>query len=254
MHRNLIVLGLSILVSIATASRSSSSGTVHVSGYTTKNGTVVQPYYRRAPGSATGTYTTPSTSASSYSSCADARAAGRWNILRTDADYSSALDRDGDGVACEAGSNGTSIGQGDGSTNPQAGSTTPPATAPGTPTAMTYPLQLAERLGWIGDANACAVIAKKRLDAFNSSTSMVDPVYLSTDAYSDLQLTPSVEQPAIDRASAGMATTMVAWKTTDGTSAEKVTVLDEPGIIYVTEIIDGVHASSICISAYGTRG
>jgi len=118
---------------------------------------------------------------------------------------------------------------------------------------MTYP-QLAERLGWIGDIDACAATVKKHLDAFNSEAIMTDPVYRSTKASSDLQLTPSIAQPAIDRASAGIATIMVAWKTTDGTSAEKVTALDEPGVICVTEIIDGVYASSICISAYGTLG
>lgn len=37
-----------------------------------------------------------------YSSCADARADGASNIQQGDPGYSSKLDRDGDGVACES--------------------------------------------------------------------------------------------------------------------------------------------------------
>ncbi len=38
-----------------------------------------------------------------YSSCADAAQDGRTNIPKGDPAYSSKLDRDGDGIACEAG-------------------------------------------------------------------------------------------------------------------------------------------------------
>lgn len=38
-----------------------------------------------------------------YSSCADARADGASNIQQGEEGYSSKLDRDGDGVACESG-------------------------------------------------------------------------------------------------------------------------------------------------------
>lgn len=37
-----------------------------------------------------------------YRSCAEARKDGRSNILRDDPAYSSKLDRDGDGIACES--------------------------------------------------------------------------------------------------------------------------------------------------------
>jgi Excalibur calcium-binding domain len=38
-----------------------------------------------------------------FQNCAEAHAAGRTNIPRGDLDYLAPLDRDGDGIACEAG-------------------------------------------------------------------------------------------------------------------------------------------------------
>ncbi|OBG27349.1 hypothetical protein A5672_05350 [Mycobacterium alsense] len=46
--------------------------------------------------------TTPSRPAVYYKNCADAHADGRWNIPEGDPAYRRALDRDGNGVACES--------------------------------------------------------------------------------------------------------------------------------------------------------
>ena len=83
-----------------------------------------------------------------YSSCAGARAAQRWNILKTDADYSPSLDRDNDGIACEAGSNGASSG---GDPDPVGTVSTDPGTVSYTPTpwalvGQTYPEWLGQHL------------------------------------------------------------------------------------------------------------
>jgi hypothetical protein len=43
----------------------------------------------------------PASSGGSFKNCSDARAAGAAPLYRGDAGYRSALDRDGDGVACE---------------------------------------------------------------------------------------------------------------------------------------------------------
>lgn len=48
---------------------------------------------RAAPARASG--------GSSFANCSQARAAGRSNIRRGESGYSSRLDRDGDGIACE---------------------------------------------------------------------------------------------------------------------------------------------------------
>ncbi|MGC7207954.1 excalibur calcium-binding domain-containing protein, partial [Mycobacteroides abscessus] len=49
--------------------------------------------------------------AHAYPNCAAARAAGAAPLYRGQPGYSSKLDRDGDGVACETGSSGYSPGQ-----------------------------------------------------------------------------------------------------------------------------------------------
>lgn len=47
---------------------------------------------------------TPTTTASStyYKNCSDAASQGVYNIAQSDPGYRSALDRDGDGIACES--------------------------------------------------------------------------------------------------------------------------------------------------------
>ena len=124
---------------------------------------------------------------------------------------------------------------------------------PTSSTVMTYPEQLSVALGWMAEEEACQPIAKRRLDAFDASVSMTDPIYLTTDAYSDLELVPTAEQGAIDSAPGVKATVQVPWRTTAGTATQKVAVAGEPGITYVTEVIDGIYASTICISAYADR-
>lgn len=52
-----------------------------------------------------------------FSSCADANAAGYYNIRRGEDGYSSRLDRDNDGIACEAAGGGSSSGSSSGSTS-----------------------------------------------------------------------------------------------------------------------------------------
>lgn len=73
----------------------------YVRGYTRKDGTYVSGYYRGGSGSSSSTYTSPTTR--TFSSCAAARAAGYSNMTVGSYGYSSALDRDGDGIACESG-------------------------------------------------------------------------------------------------------------------------------------------------------
>ncbi|MEO8815643.1 MAG: excalibur calcium-binding domain-containing protein [Mycobacterium sp.] len=50
-----------------------------------------------------GVLAAPATAAGPpYKSCSEARADGRYNITQDDPAYSSSLDRDGDGIACES--------------------------------------------------------------------------------------------------------------------------------------------------------
>jgi hypothetical protein len=57
---------------------------------------------RTPPGGPTNPYT-EQTHHAQYQNCAEATAAGRSNIPRSDPDYQAALDRDADGIACEVG-------------------------------------------------------------------------------------------------------------------------------------------------------
>ncbi|MBZ9750736.1 excalibur calcium-binding domain-containing protein [Deinococcus sp. HMF7604] len=76
-----------------------------VSGYTRSDGTYVRPYIR---GGGSGGYSTYTPVSLTFGSCAEARSSGFSNIPRGSASYSSGLDRDGDGIACEAGEGGSS--------------------------------------------------------------------------------------------------------------------------------------------------
>lgn len=50
-----------------------------------------------------GPYIAPEPKANTYfATCADAEAAGHWDIKEDEAGYRSALDRDNDGIACES--------------------------------------------------------------------------------------------------------------------------------------------------------
>lgn len=52
---------------------------------------------------AAGTFGTPIASAGPpYKNCTEAHQDGRWDIPQGDSAYRSKLDRDGDGIACEA--------------------------------------------------------------------------------------------------------------------------------------------------------
>ena len=106
---------------------------VSVRGYTRRDGTYVRPYTRSSPGSGSssssgGSYTSTSvyTPSVTFRSCAAARAAGYSNIMVGSAGYSSALDRDGDGVACESGSAGSSTGSQSTSTRSSSATTSTP--------------------------------------------------------------------------------------------------------------------------------
>lgn len=248
--RSLLLTGLSLLLSVAGAGKTSASGPVHVSGYTTKNGTYVAPYYRRAPGTAGSTYTSPTVRV--YSSCADARASGRWNILRTDPDYSPTLDRDSDGIACEAGSDGTSNGR---DPDPvvtsrsvmSAGSASNPITV-----AATYPQILAATLGWRDSIIACQAVAARHDAEFSASTNTTGPVYLITDAFIDPALTPQQVMAAIN---AVPATVTAGWSAAGAGMTETVRLAAEPGVSYVTELVQALGGyTGICVSAYGDRG
>lgn len=54
------------------------------------------------PAVSNGAESSPTTAAVKFASCDAAKAAGYSSIKRGDPGYSSALDRDGDGVACDA--------------------------------------------------------------------------------------------------------------------------------------------------------
>ena len=90
----------------------------YVRGYTRKDGTRVNGYYRGGSSSggsySSGTGNSYSDTSKTFSSCAAARAAGYNNMVIGSAGYSSNLDGDGDGVACESGattsSNSASVG------------------------------------------------------------------------------------------------------------------------------------------------
>jgi hypothetical protein len=120
-----LTLGLFTFV----AAKGKSGGTVHVSGYTTKSGKYVAPYYRSAPGSGSSSHSsgtgipcgnsyisakdvchigTTTTTDHNFANCTEALAAGFSNILEGDPSYRAELDRDSDGIACESGSNGGS--------------------------------------------------------------------------------------------------------------------------------------------------
>lgn len=113
----------------------------YVRGYTRKDGTYVSGYYR---GGSSGGYSSSSSSgysgsSSSYSyssttfaNCTAAKAAGYSNMTVGSAGYSSKLDRDGDGVACESGS-GSSGSSGSAGLGLMSGSAT--TTAPKRPAA-----------------------------------------------------------------------------------------------------------------------
>ena len=162
----LLLIGLALVSSVAAKG---SGGPVHVSGYTTKNGTYVAPYYRAAPGSGSSSSSssgtgkpcgnsyiaaadvchigTPTTTASTFANCTDARSAGVHDIPRGDPAYSPALDRDNDGVACETGSNDDDVETA--GVQSVSGSPVPAAAlriAPWTKLRLTYPAWLAYKL------------------------------------------------------------------------------------------------------------
>lgn len=97
-----------------------------VRGYTRRDGTYVRPYTRSSPGSdaggsSSGITFTPSVN---FRSCAQARAVGYSTITAGNAAASSALDRNGDGLACES-------GDADASMQPHTGSAMIAAVLPG---------------------------------------------------------------------------------------------------------------------------
>ncbi|WP_438269254.1 excalibur calcium-binding domain-containing protein [Mycobacterium simiae] len=62
------------------------------------------PSLPRGPGPSPGNTTQvmpPSRNGPPYANCDEAHADGRYNILRGDLAYNPALDRDGDGIACD---------------------------------------------------------------------------------------------------------------------------------------------------------
>lgn len=64
----------------------------------------VTPSLRVGPGPSPGTtaeVTPPAGKGPPYSNCVEAHADGRYNIPRGDPAYNPALDRDGDGIACD---------------------------------------------------------------------------------------------------------------------------------------------------------
>lgn len=144
-----------LLISAATLSLLSSgvlssaeAGRTYVDGYTRSDGTYVRPHYRNTPGSSSPSYYsspayTPSIAppppSFNFPSCAEAANLGFRNMGIGSAGYSQALDRDGDGIACEAGGEGAGASSGTpGLIVTPVGSTTAPAAAPFNPARHSY--------------------------------------------------------------------------------------------------------------------
>jgi len=246
--RALLLTGLTLVLSVAGAGKTSASGPVHVSGYTKANGTSVAPYYRRSPGTAS----TSSSTSTVYSSCADARAAGRWNILKTDADYSANLDRDNDGVACEAGSTGS-----DAAPAGATGSTTGTVSYNPTPWALVgqaYPEWLGEHLAWSQNSLICTAEARNYEQAFLNDGTGVTPAWRGTLGFV-AGLPMATDSQRVDATnSAHNIVSPGAWLTAGGRAARRMWLPDSPETVYAVEMRPlGATQAAICISTLAAR-